>query len=106
MPVSTPRLKPMALMQVLAPLLAVLLAILLALLAAWALSMPAPAQSGKPAAEDLAAYAGADRMEKLVAGAKKEGSVAVYSSAAMDDMAVLIAAFEKKYGVKVRLWRG
>ena len=44
MPVSTPRLKPMALMQVLAPLLAVLLAILLALLAAWALSMPAPAQ--------------------------------------------------------------
>src|SRR5262249_28029545 len=28
-----------------------------------------------------------------------------YSSAAMDDMAALIAAFEKKYGVKVRLWR-
>jgi iron(III) transport system substrate-binding protein len=104
--VSTPRLKPMTLMQVLAPLLAVLLAVLLALLAAWALSMAAAAQSGKPAAEDLAAYAGADRMEKLVAGAKKEGSVAVYSSAAIDDMAVLIAAFEKKYGIKVRLWRG
>src|SRR5260370_41298034 len=44
-------------------------------------------------------------MERLVAGAKKEGSVAVYSSAATDDMAALIAAFVKKYGVKVRLWR-
>src|SRR5262249_31328970 len=47
-----------------------------------------------------------DRMDKLVAGAKKEGTVTVYSSAAVDDLAVLIAAFEKKYGVKVRLWRG
>jgi hypothetical protein len=31
-------------MQVLAPLLAVLLAVVVALLAAWALSLPAPAQ--------------------------------------------------------------
>src|SRR5437016_7068015 len=105
-PVSIPKLKPMGLMQLLAPLLAVILAIVLALLAAWALSMAAAAQVTHPTAEDLASYAGADRMEKLVAGAKKEGSVAVYSSAAMDDMAAIIAAFEKKYGVKVRLWRG
>jgi iron(III) transport system substrate-binding protein len=104
--VSIPKLKPMGLMQLLAPLLAVILAIVLALLAAWALSMAAAAQVTHPTAEDLASYAGADRMEKLVAGAKKEGSVAVYSSAAMDDMAAIIAAFEKKYGVKVRLWRG
>jgi iron(III) transport system substrate-binding protein len=104
--VSTPRLKPIGLMQLLAPLLAVILAIVLALLAAWALSTPAPAQSANATAEDLASYAGADRMEKLVAGAKKEGSVAVYSSAAIDDMGAIMAAFERKYGLKVRLWRG
>jgi hypothetical protein len=42
--VSTPPLKPLGLMQMLAPLLAVLLAVVVALLAAWALSLPAPAQ--------------------------------------------------------------
>jgi hypothetical protein len=42
-PVITPQLKPLGLMQVLAPLLAVLLAVVVALLAAWALSLPAPA---------------------------------------------------------------
>jgi ABC-type thiamine transport system substrate-binding protein len=103
-PVSVPKLKPMGLMQLLAPLLAVILAVVLALLAAWALSMSAAAQIAHPTAEE--SYAGADRMAKLVAGAKKEGLVAVYTSAAMDDMAAVIAAFEKKYGVKVRLWRG
>jgi iron(III) transport system substrate-binding protein len=45
-------------------------------------------------------------MQRLIAGAKKEGSVSVYGSAALDDMGTIIAAFEKKYGVKVRLWRG
>src|SRR5262245_58172062 len=29
---------------------------------------------------DVANYAGADRMQKLIAGAKKEGSVSVYTS--------------------------
>ena len=102
---STPPLKPLGLMQMLAPLLAVLLAVVVALLAAWALSLPAPAQSAKPAAEDPASYAGADRIEKLLAAAKQEGSVSVYTSAAMDDMGAITAAFEKKYGIKVRLWR-
>jgi len=84
-------------------LLVVLLAFLFTLLGSCAQSLSA--QTAQPAGADLTAYGGADRMEKLVAAAKKEGSVAVYSSAAMDDMAALIAAFEKKYGVKVRLWR-
>ncbi len=43
---------------------------------------------------------------KAVAGAKKEGTVTLYTSANVDDMAVVTAAFEKKYGVKVRVWRG
>ena len=76
---STPRLKPMGLMQVLAPLLAALLAVVLALLAAWALSQGAAAQDAKETIEDLASYAGADRIEKLLGGAKKEGSVSLYS---------------------------
>jgi iron(III) transport system substrate-binding protein len=96
----------MGLMQVLAPLLAALLAVVLALLAAWALSQGAAAQDAKETIEDLASYAGADRIEKLLGGAKKEGSVSLYSSAAPEDLAVLTGAFEKKYGVKVRVWRG
>ena len=54
----------------------------------------------------MAAYAGADRTDKLVAGAKKEGVVTLYTSANVDDMAAVTAAFEKKYDVKVRVWRG
>jgi iron(III) transport system substrate-binding protein len=55
---------------------------------------------------EMAAYAGADRTDKLIAGAKKEGVVTLYTSANVDDMVVVTAAFEKKYGVKVRVWRG
>ena len=66
----------------------------------------ASAQGRAATAADVAAYVGPDRTEKLIAGAKKEGTVTVYTSANVDDMAVLTAAFEKKYGVKVRVWRG
>jgi iron(III) transport system substrate-binding protein len=61
---------------------------------------------GASTTADLAAYAGPDRAEKLIAGAKKEGTVTLYTSANVDDMSVVTAAFEKKYGVKVRVWRG
>ncbi len=54
---------------------------------------------------DLAHDAGADRMKQLIAGAKADGVVTVYTSAALDDAAAFTAAFEKKYGVKVQLWR-
>jgi len=67
---------------------------------------PCGLASAQGGAADIAAYAGPDRAEKLVAGAKKEGTVTVYTSANVDDMAVLTSAFEKKYGVKVRVWRG
>jgi ABC-type Fe3+ transport system substrate-binding protein len=66
----------------------------------------ASAQGGASITADIAAYAGPDRAEKLIAGAKKEGTVTVYTSANVDDMAVVTSAFEKKYGVKVRVWRG
>jgi iron(III) transport system substrate-binding protein len=83
--------------------LAGLLALWPALLTLWP-GAPALAQVSTTA--DIAAYAGPDRAEKLIAGAKKEGTVSVYTSANVEDMAVLTAAFEKAYGVKVRVWRG
>jgi iron(III) transport system substrate-binding protein len=50
--------------------------------------------------------AGANREARLIAGAKREGEVSVYSSTAVEDMTPLVAAFERKYGVRVRVWRG
>ncbi len=49
---------------------------------------------------------GPDRMERLIAGAQAEGVVSVYSTVTVDDMVLLNAAFEEKYGVRVELWRG
>jgi iron(III) transport system substrate-binding protein len=50
-------------------------------------------------------YAGPDRAQRILDGAKKEGTVTLYSSANVVDMNPQIAAFEKKHGIKVRLWR-
>jgi iron(III) transport system substrate-binding protein len=80
-------------------------AALAALLAA-GLCAAAQAQNAVSTTAEMAAYAGADRTAKLVAGAKKEGTVTLYTSANVDDMAFVTAAFEKKYDVKVRVWRG
>ena len=70
------------------------------------LGWPAWAQTkGAPTIADIATYQGADRTQRLIEGAKKEGMLTLYNSAPVDDMAVVTAAFEKKYGVKVRVWR-
>lgn len=66
--------------------------------------LPALAQAG-PSTAEIAAYTGPDRAEKLIADAKREGIVTIYTSARVDDMAALGTAFEKKYGVKLRVWR-
>jgi iron(III) transport system substrate-binding protein len=55
---------------------------------------------------DIARYSGPDRTQRLIDGAKKEGVVTIYSSAVIADTNAIIQAFEKKYGVQVRLWRG
>src|SRR5262245_23458402 len=57
------------------------------------------------AQSDIASYQGADRTQRLVEGAKKEGTLTLYTSATVDDMAALTSAFEKKYGIKVNVWR-
>ena len=48
---------------------------------------------------------GPDRMQRLIAGAKREGVVDVYSSATAEVMADVTRGFEAKYGVKVRVWK-
>jgi iron(III) transport system substrate-binding protein len=64
---------------------------------------PATAQSSQVA--EVTTYQGADREQKLVEGAKREGTVTFYSNAPTDDNTALVAAFEKKYGIKVNLYR-
>jgi len=48
---------------------------------------------------------GPDREAKLAAQAKKEGKIVLYTSLAPSESKPLAEAFEKKYGVKVELWR-
>jgi iron(III) transport system substrate-binding protein len=55
---------------------------------------------------DIANYTGPDRTQHLIDGAKKEGVVSLYSSAVTDDSNAIAGAFEKRYGVPVKLWRG
>lgn len=73
-------------------------------LALFALSVQSTLAQTRGSAE-AATYQGADRTQWLVERAKKEGELTLYTSAPIDDMAVLTAAFEKKYGIKVRVWR-
>ncbi|MGE5738340.1 MAG: ABC transporter substrate-binding protein [Betaproteobacteria bacterium] len=49
--------------------------------------------------------AGADRMQKLVDAARREGELTLYTSTPVDDMKVMTDAFERKYGVKTKVWR-
>ena len=51
------------------------------------------------------AFSGAERTNKLVEMAKKEGPVLVYSSMPQDDMAALTSEFEKRFGLKTKVWR-
>jgi iron(III) transport system substrate-binding protein len=53
----------------------------------------------------LLRYDGPDRARKLVAAAQQEGSFLLYTSFAEKDLPPLTTAFEKKYGVKVKVWR-
>jgi iron(III) transport system substrate-binding protein len=42
----------------------------------------------------------------MIEAAKREGSLALYTSLAPTESQPLAGAFEKKYGIKVQLWRG
>ena len=70
------------------------------------LALPATALAqGKPKPNDIYMYKGADRDQRVLEGARKEGTVALYTSLNLKDSVPITEAFEKKYGVKVSLWR-
>lgn len=64
------------------------------------------AQQKQADAREIYLYQGADRAQRLIANAKKEGELVLYSTMTLEDASPLIAAFEKKYGIKVSMWRG
>src|SRR3954463_15212639 len=81
------------------------LAIGVALAVAVAIAATPPVKAQASGLSDIAAYDGPDREKRLVEGAKRERELMLYSSIPVEDIAVLTAAFDKKYGVKVKVWR-
>lgn len=75
-----------------------------------ALSLPAflLALVARAAPADLAAvaaYAGADREQYLLRGAKGEGAPTLYTNIAATDVDKLAAEFERRYGIRPQVWR-
>ena len=71
------------------------------LLAAFALLHAAWVHGQTP----LATYDGADRLERIVEGAKREGKLLIYTSMPVDDMREIAAAFKARHGIEVSVWR-
>ena len=65
---------------------------------ALALAQGAPAQQ-------LFDYSGPDRMQRIAAAAKREGTLTIYTTFAEKDQPALLDPFGAKYGVKVVVWR-
>jgi iron(III) transport system substrate-binding protein len=61
-------------------------------------------QKGAPDAS-LLQYQGPDREQKLLAAARKEGSITFYTTIAEKDLPTIVGPFEKKYGIKLNIWR-
>jgi iron(III) transport system substrate-binding protein len=78
-------------------------ALLTMLFAAPAFAGAAPTQPLTTA--QTGAFTGPDRLQRLIAGAKREGSVDVYSSATAEVMNAVEAGFERKYGIRVNVWK-
>ena len=66
-------------------------------------AMGALAQGASP--EEIFRYRAPDRDARLLEKARQEGIVVLYTSLAPTESKPLAAAFEKKYGIKVELWR-
>ncbi len=78
------------------------------LLVAAAATVAAPAvlaQDASARTRELYLYKGADRDARLLEGARKEGTLSLYTSLNTKDSGPITEAFEKKTGVKVLLWR-
>lgn len=66
-------------------------------------AMAADGGKGALSLAEIAGYQGADRQERLIEGAKKEGDLMIYH--AYPQLVSVNEAFTKKYGIKVRAWR-
>ena len=75
----------------------------IAVLVLWGASAMTYAQA--PGGPAIYLHQGADRDHMLLAGARREGTVSVYTSMQLPDSLPLTQAFEKKHGIKVSLWR-
>jgi iron(III) transport system substrate-binding protein len=71
--------------------------LLLPLLLSVVIARPALAAGPYPAPEN---------MSSIIAAAKKEGSLTLYTSLAAGDSAPVVKRFEDKYGIKINIWRG
>jgi iron(III) transport system substrate-binding protein len=67
-----------------------------------ALALAAP---GAAAQTTLFDYGGPDRMQRIAAAARKEGTLTIYTTFAEKDQPALFKPFEAKYGVKIVVWR-
>jgi iron(III) transport system substrate-binding protein len=74
------------------------------MISAFLMAVAAPLASAQSFAE-LATDGSPSRHQRLVEAAKKEGSLTLYTSNAADTIKVLSADFEKRYGVRVNVWR-
>jgi iron(III) transport system substrate-binding protein len=66
---------------------------------------PAVLAQGPAKPGDILNYQGPDRAQRLVAQAKQEGALTIYTSLGPTEAQPMVQAFEKKYGIKVELWR-
>src|SRR5216684_4681034 len=64
------------------------------------------AQERLPTHREIYLYQGADRAQRLISRARKEGGLSLYTTMTPEDASPMIAAFEEKYGITVRMWRG
>ena len=67
--------------------------------------MRAGAQTGETDNSAVYLYNGADRAQRLIAKAREEGSLTLYTSMAPTESGPLAQAFQQKYGIKAVLWR-
>ncbi len=87
--------------------LAAITALALALaVGAGALFAPSTVRAQAPSPDSaLLSYEGADRATRLLAAAKKEGKLTLYTAFRPQDLPALIEPFEKQTGIKVTAWR-
>ncbi|MDB5763607.1 MAG: fbpA 2 [Herminiimonas sp.] len=69
----------------------------------WAIAVVNPVHAQAPAPAPM--YEGADRTQRLIDGTKREKTLTVYTSMGAKESAQIVSGFEKKYGIKVVIWR-